>query len=87
MIKINPTDCQLKMNSEVWLRAQYQTVIKERDQLQSELVYMERENQDLRRSVFELSYQLSQLTPSNFFRIQRQVGFYIVVLYKIEQCG
>lgn len=62
------------MNSEVWLRAQYQTVIKERDQLQSKLKYMERENQDLRKSVFELSYQLSQLTPSSLFQIPRKLG-------------
>lgn len=62
------------MNSEVWLRAQYQTVIKERDQLQSKLKYMERENQDLRKSVFELSYQLSQLTPTSLFQIQHKPG-------------
>jgi WD40 repeat protein len=60
------------MNSESWLRAQYQTVIKQRDELQYRYEQLARENQDLRRSVSELSFQLSQLTPTNFCQLMER---------------
>ncbi len=53
------------MNSEIWLRAQYQTVLKERDYLQNQLDLKQKENEDLRRSVFELSYILQSSGNQN----------------------
>ena len=55
------------MQSEALLRAQYQTIVKERDGLLTRFEQLERENKELRRSVYELSLQLSQLSPTSIF--------------------
>eukprot|EP01041_Mallomonas_annulata_P007564 gene7564-15509_t len=58
------------MNSEIWLRAQYQAVVRERDNLQNQLELKQKENEDLRKSVFELSYLMSlQCASGNAFKI------------------
>lgn len=63
------------MNSEVWLRAQYQAVVKERDALQNQLELKQKENDDLRKSVFELSYLMSlQSAAGNVFRISDRLN-------------
>jgi WD40 repeat protein len=62
------------MSSEALLRAQYQTIVKERDTLQNQFEQLERENQELRRSVYELSLQLSQLSPTSIFQIGSKGG-------------
>ena len=46
------------MNSESWLRTQYQNIIKERDDLQLKYNQLINENFDLKRAVFELSQQI-----------------------------
>jgi WD40 repeat protein len=66
------------MSTEAGLRTQYQYVIKERDELQSQCDQLTRENLNLRKAVYELSSQLSHLTSSNFFRYDsktQQFGF------------
>jgi WD40 repeat protein len=66
------------MSTEAGLRTQYQYVIKERDELQSQCDQLTRENFNLRKAVYELSSQLSHLTSSNFFRYDsktQQFGF------------
>lgn len=51
------------MNSEVWLRAQYQAVVKERDQLQEKVRLLERDNGELKRAVQDLSLLVTQRHP------------------------
>lgn len=52
------------MNSEAWLKAQYQTVLKERDNLQLLVNSLQAENNKLRQTVFDLSAQISQQSSS-----------------------
>jgi WD40 repeat protein len=60
------------MNSEPWLRTQYQTVVKERDALQNQLKILERENEQLRNSVFHLSQIISEKTPKFGFHLDNR---------------
>ena len=62
------------MSSEALLRAQYQTIVKERDALLGRFDQLERENKELRRSVYELSLQLSHLSPTSIFEIGSKDG-------------
>ncbi len=67
------------MNSESWLRAQYQTVVKERDNLQNQLILLERENQLLRNSVYELSHVLSQKSANSLFSFEHPCNWNLSV--------
>ncbi|CAM9922869.1 unnamed protein product, partial [Discosporangium mesarthrocarpum] len=55
-ISVNKTKAT---SSEGHLKAQYEDVCRERDGLQQSLVVLERDNEELRKSVYELSYMLS----------------------------
>lgn len=55
------------MNSEAWLRTQYQNVIKEREELQLQCEQLINENYNLKKAVFELSNQLSLIQPNYYF--------------------
>jgi COMPASS component SWD3 len=68
------------MNSEIWLRAQYQAVLKERDFLQNQLDLKQKENEDLRKSVFELNYML-QSSGNQSLRIAERFNHEIITNY------
>ncbi|CAM9632351.1 unnamed protein product, partial [Choristocarpus tenellus] len=48
-----------KATSDAYLKTKYELVCKERDGLRQSLSVLERDNEELRKSVYELSYMLS----------------------------